>query len=148
MSGMKDIAEQLFRRDEEDPFAPVKVRRWNKNAKSVDALPVGALPSSKKKRVGMGDVSPIARVRAAKGVPEAVVKVASYGGGSSSAVGQLDYISRDGELELEMSDGTVLEDKDDIRDLVDHWSDDFHHRKGGARNTIHLVVSAPAGSDP
>lgn len=87
-------------------------------------------------------------VRAAGGSPEAVVKLASWGSGASSARDQLDYISREGDLTLEMSDGTTLETREEIRELVDDWSDRFSHRKDGkARNTVHLVLSTPPGTD-
>ena len=148
MSTAQSGMDWLLARDEEDPFAPVRVRRWKRHAKSVEALPEGWLGRRRKKQDGAGGIDPESRLRAANGVPEAMVKVASYGGGKASAVGQLDYISREGTLELEMSDGTILDGKEDIRDAIDHWSDEFHYRKGGARNTIHMVVSAPAGSAP
>lgn len=148
MSTAQASVDFLRSRDEDDPFAPVKVRRWKRHAKSVEALSDAWLRRRKKKPGGAGGIDPESRLRAANRVPEAMVKVASYGAGKESAVGQLDYISRDGTLELEMSDGTILEGKDDNRDVIDHWSDEFHYRKNGSRNTIHMVVSAPAGSDP
>ena len=87
-------------------------------------------------------------MRAAGGSPEAVVKLASWGSGAASARDQLDYISREGDLELEMSDGTTLETREEIRELVDEWSDRFSHRKDGkARNTVHFVLSTPPETD-
>jgi len=87
-------------------------------------------------------------MRAAGGSPEAVVKLASWGSGAASARDQLDYISREGELELEMSDGTTLETREEIRDLVNEWSDRFSHRRDGkARNTVHFVLSTPPETD-
>ena len=152
MSGAMDTLANLLARDEDDPFAPVRVRRWNKYAKSVDALPARLIgvtvEDDQKGIIGRDGGSTIARMRAASGIPEAVVKVASYGAGKESAIGQLDYISRDGNLELEMNDGSILDGKEDIRDLIEHWEENFHYRKGGSRNTMHMVVSAPDGSDP
>jgi len=148
MNDRGSIADMLLKRDEDDPFSPIRVRRWKKFAKSVDALPDFLSKRPKKKKEGGVLVNPEARLRAANKVPEAIVKVASYGAGKASAVGQLDYISRDGTIELEMNDGSILDGKEDIRDLIEHWEESFHYRKGGSRNTMHMVVSAPDGSDP
>ena len=149
MSKVEDIADMLLGRNEDDPFGRAKVRSWNKHAKSVDAMPKDAegIFRKKKKIGGMGG-DPASQIRAANKVPEAVVKIASYGAGGASAKGQLDYISRDGQLELELSDGTMIQDKDEAHALIEEWENDFHYRKGGSRNTMHMVVSAPAGSSP
>ena len=134
--------------DHEDPFSPARIRREKRFARSVEGLPSEWLQWLKRKKQGqLGNISSAARLRAAQGIPEAIVKIVSYGSGKDAANRQLDYISRRGALEVEMSDGTSLYGKEDIRDLVEDWSADFHSRKGRARHTIHLVVSAPQYSD-
>ena len=119
----------------DDPFSKP---RW-RGGKVVDVFK-GLSEQGGRRRRKAGSVS--STMRAAVGSPEAVVKLASWGSGAASARDQLNYISREGELELEMSDGTTLETREEIRDLVDAWSDRFSHRKDGkARNTVHFVLS-------
>ncbi len=123
----------------DDPFS--RPRR----GKVVDVFK-GLSEQGGRRRRKAGSVS--SSMRAATGSPEAVVKLASWGSGAASARDQLNYISREGELELEMSDGTTIESREEIRDLVDAWSDRFSHRKDGrARNTVHFVLSTPPETD-
>jgi len=125
----------------DDPFSKPQWR----GGKVVDVFK-GLNEQGGRRRRKAGSVS--SSMRAATGSPEAVVKLASWGSGAASARDQLDYISREGELELEMSDGTTIESREEIRDLVDEWSDRFSHRRDGkARNTVHFVLSTPPETD-
>ena len=97
---------------------------------------------------GYGFPMPLAeRLRAARRVPQAVVKVASYGHGVREARELMEYISRDGKLSLETEYGDQLSDTDGQKALVQEWAADFSKWKKG-RDTVHLVFSTPAGSDP
>jgi len=87
------------------------------------------------------------RVRAARGVPQAIVKVASYAQGRSEVMGQVNYITRKGKLELETDEGEQLTTVEAQQGMVRRWSRDFGHRKN-SRDTVHLVFSMPHGSDP
>ena len=87
------------------------------------------------------------RLRAARGVPQAIVKVASYAQGRSEAMGQINYISRKGKLELETESGERVSGKKEQQALVRQWARDFGHRKN-SRDTVHLVFSMPQDSDP
>ena len=59
------------------------------------------------------------RLRAARGVPQAVVKVAGYGHGAKGAKRLVRYISRKGELPLETELGEVLTTTDQQKALVE-----------------------------
>ncbi len=87
------------------------------------------------------------RLRAARGVPQAVVKVAGYGHGTPAAKRLLRYISRKGELPLETELGEVLTTTDEQKALVNDWAIDFDAR-GDSRDTVHLIFSMPPGSSP
>jgi len=87
------------------------------------------------------------RLRAARGVPQAVVKVAGYGHGAKGAKRLLRYISRKGELPLETELGEVLTNTDQQKKLIEDWAQDFDTR-GDSRDTVHLVFSMPPGSSP
>jgi hypothetical protein len=95
--------------------------------------------STKKNRVRQ-----VARIAEKKG--QAVVKVSSYSKSSGRAKAHLDYISRNGKLDLEDPFGNQLTDRDEIKDLVDSWSADSDNRKN-SRLTANVVLSAPEGSD-
>lgn len=77
---------------------------------------------------------------------QAVVKVISYGRGRESARNQLNYISRRGDLALEARDGTLVDGGDAIEELAKDWVVDFD-TKANSRNLVHLMLSAPAGTD-
>ena len=87
------------------------------------------------------------RVRAARGVPQAVVKIMSFGRGAKGAQHYLRYISRDGELALETEQGDVLETKEEQHALVKEWSPLFASR-ARSRDVVHMAFSFPRGSDP
>lgn len=88
-----------------------------------------------------------ARLQAARGTPQAVVKVISYGHGAKAVSQSIDYISREGELPLETESGDIVLGRAEQKELVKNWSRDFGSRKG-SRDSVHLAFSMPKGSDP
>ena len=99
---------------------------------------------------GLGLYFPISlaeRLRNARGIPQAVVKVISYGHGSKGVGRTIDYISRKGELPLETETGDIVQGRKDQKELVRTWSRDFDRRKT-SRDAVHIAFSMPKGSNP
>ena len=104
-------------------------------------------PPKKRQSGGSG---PGHRLAAARGRPEAVVKIISFGSTQANAMGMVDYVTRKGELTFETRDGEKIEGRDDedgTKEKVAEWAERFQDR-ANARNVAHLMVSAPAGTDP
>lgn len=81
---------------------------------------------------------------------QAVLKLTGYVGGARGGKAHLDYISRDGQLELEDDQGGML-DRDGWRDVLDAWASDFSTKGRGdskPRNVMKLMLSAPSDADP
>ena len=84
------------------------------------------------------------------GGPQSFVKVIRNGG-TSTAKGmrkQMEYLSQDGEVDLELSDmyfGDKLETSE-REELIQSWYDTGHN-KGDHDKTTHIVVSFPRGTD-
>lgn len=89
----------------------------------------------------------IERLRAARGMRQAVVKVVSYARGLKRVAQLMDYISRKGALESETDTGEILVGRDQTKALAENWAADFGDRKNG-RDAAHIVFSMPPGSDP
>ena len=99
------------------------------------------------------------RVRNVARVPQAIVKVIPGGGVGSRGelIAQLNYLSRDGDLELEQGDGTdtwQMDCAEDIRDLATDWAmawEDAASRDGrtarAKSKSFHMLVSFPEGTD-
>ena len=99
------------------------------------------------------------RVRNVARVPQAIVKVIPGGGVGSRGelVAQLNYLSRDGDLELEQGDGTdtwQMDTAEDIRELATDWAmawEDAASRDGRSARakskSFHMLVSFPEGTD-
>lgn len=97
--------------------------------------------------------------RTVRRAPEVMVKVLSQPAATGSQVGRhIDYVARDGELELEMDDGRQLSGDDVGTQLIEEWNLDVA-RAGSAEavargdgrtpRLVHkLVFSMPAGTPP
>ena len=85
------------------------------------------------------------RIRIARGVPQAVVKVTSYSRGREACRRHWSYISRKGTLSLETESGELLTDREQQRSALDGLS--FDKRKN-ARDQVNVVASAPKGASP
>tara|TARA_R110002126_G_scaffold237370_1_gene380890 strand:+ start:364 stop:1566 length:1203 start_codon:yes stop_codon:yes gene_type:complete len=86
------------------------------------------------------------RLKVARGLPQAVIKITSHSHGKSAVHRRLDYISREGELMIETETGERLLGKDETKQLLNEWSEDFGRRKGG-RDASCIVLSFPEGVD-
>ena len=88
------------------------------------------------------------RLRAARGVPQAFVKVSKKFANGVNGVNKLmNYISQGGNLPLETESGTLIKDREARRELVRDWAVDFDKRKD-SRDSAHIIFSMPPGSDP
>jgi type IV secretion system T-DNA border endonuclease VirD2 len=85
------------------------------------------------------------RVRAARGVRQAIVKVSSYSRGVKGVADNLRYISRKGELELEKDTGELIKSPEEQKELIASWAIDFDTRTNG-RDTANIIFSMPPGS--
>lgn len=104
-----------------------------------------------------GDLKPIPktreqRLRAAKRLPQAVVKVASYASGRNRVRATVRYVAREGGLQMEDEAGLTLTSWEEIEEVLDSWEQEFGQqakvRKGmKGRDSMHLVLSAPKDSD-
>ena len=108
----------------------------------------------KRKRNNTGHLS-VARLsaqarRVAAQVPEVMVKVSGFGRGGAHVRAHLNYISRHGKLDLENARGEALTGREAIRQLADDWGRELTDkpRRRNQRDTLHLVLSMPAGTRP
>ena len=85
------------------------------------------------------------RIRAARGVPQAVAKITRFHRTPTQCRRHFAYISRHGKLALETENGNLVMGLDEQRDLIDGWSKSFDHGKK-SRNQMNYVVSATRGS--
>ena len=86
--------------------------------------------------------------RIAKHSAEVMVKITGFGKGCRHVKSHLDYISRNGKVELETDQGEVLAGKSAVADLFKSWASDLddtaHHKR--QRDTLHMVLSMPEGT--
>lgn len=86
------------------------------------------------------------KIKISSGTPEAVTKVIGFAKSAKSAKQMIDYISRDGDIELKDHDGFGLQSDEERLDIIKDWEQNFPTRKDG-RYAMHFMVSAPKGSD-
>ena len=81
---------------------------------------------------------------------EVMVKITGFGKGTSHVKAHLDYISRNGDVELENDRGERISGKDAVRRFFRDWDADFsvERRHKNQRDTMHLVLSMPETTDP
>lgn len=104
------------------------------------------LEGSVKTKSGRSDNRARAR-RLANRAPEVMVKISSNAKGADHVQAHLDYISRNGKLELEDERGSVIEGKDEVRGLAKDWSQDQGKRRKNTRDTTNIIMSMPAGTE-
>ena len=83
------------------------------------------------------------RIRASKKLPQAVFKISSYSHSAGAVWDRVNYVARDGELEVEAQDGEAL-DQVELEAMVDKWEGEAAQRKRGVL-AMSAVVSFPSG---
>jgi len=86
------------------------------------------------------------RLQVAQRLPQAIASVTSYSNGRSAARRRFAYVSREGEISLEVHDGTMLEGLDEVDRFLDDWEADFSDRSK-SRDVMNYFVSFPEGVD-
>jgi len=88
--------------------------------------------------------------RAASHAPEVMAKVTGFSKGASHARSNIDYISRNGETKLENDRGEIIEGRAEVKAFAKEWVAEFDDKKRykDQRDTMHLIMSMPAGTDP
>lgn len=87
--------------------------------------------------------------RVTKRRPEVMVKVTGSARGLRGIKEHLAYITRNGKLIAEREDGSLIERAVNVRSLAEEWWDRGGvDRPARARDTINLILSMPAGTDP
>lgn len=77
-----------------------------------------------------------------------MVKVTGSARGFRSLKEHLAYITRNGKIGAEREGGERIEGAANVRELAEQWwADCGRDRKNGARDTINLILSMPAGTD-
>lgn len=80
--------------------------------------------------------------------PEVMVKVTGGGMSTGQIRAHLDYISRNGKLDLETDEGERLEDREDIAGFAEAWDVDARYGAGERRQAYNIMLSMPKGTDP
>jgi type IV secretion system T-DNA border endonuclease VirD2 len=86
--------------------------------------------------------------RNVSGVPQVMVKVTSWSKSSSRVGSHLDYISRNGSLELEDERGIEHRSKAEVRRAARGWFLEREDERIGRRIALNLALSMPKGTDP
>jgi len=81
--------------------------------------------------------------------PEVMVKISGGGKGIAQVKAHLDYISRNGLVELENEDGEIILGRDAVQDVRDEWKSGQYGLpdNGSRRETFNIVLSMPPGTD-
>jgi type IV secretory pathway VirD2 relaxase len=82
--------------------------------------------------------------------PEVMVKVTGRTGNPGTLRAHLDYISRNGALELEDRDGAILEGRREVKNLADDWNTlalADSRRRVNTPFSVSVVLSMPANTD-
>lgn len=88
--------------------------------------------------------------RIAARAPEVMVKVTGRTRDGAQLRAHLDYISRNGQLELEGADGAVITSRRDVTDLADEWSATVSGQKPRRKDSPishSVILSMPAGTN-
>ena len=85
------------------------------------------------------------RARASRGLPQAVFKISSYSHSAGAVWDRVNYVARDGEIEVEGPNGETL-DLEQLEEMVEEWSGETKEGQG-RRYAMSAVVSFPQGVD-
>ncbi len=81
--------------------------------------------------------------------PEVMVKISGGGKSIKQVKAHLDYISRNGLVELENEDGEIILGREAVQDVRDEWKSGQYGlpENGSRRETFNIVLSMPPGTE-
>ena len=87
--------------------------------------------------------------RVSRGASEVMVKVTGFGKGAGHVKAHLNYITRNGKVDMENERGEIFSGKNEVKNLFKDWENDFSDSKRhkNQRDTMHLVLSMPETTD-
>lgn len=85
--------------------------------------------------------------------PEVMVKITGFSRSSGRVASHIEYISNEGEDQLENDRGEIFKGREEMEESYSNWIDDiesFPKSSSGkeTRHAMHLMLSMPAGTDP
>lgn len=87
-------------------------------------------------------------IRTINKAPEVMVKISGGAKDMGGIKAHLDYISRNGEIELEDEQGRTNLGKEDVRDLRDEWKGaGIPYENGKRKEAFNIILSMPPGTD-
>lgn len=86
--------------------------------------------------------------RVVDGATESVVKVSGGTRGAAHMKAHMDYISRNGDIELENERGEIIDTRERLREEHKDWSEDLGKSRKNSRDTINIVLSMPVDTEP
>jgi len=86
--------------------------------------------------------------RVASEAPEVVIKVTGHARGAKHLRRLMQYITREGELVAENEAGESITGKDAVAEFANDWNATIGKRKANTRDTMNIVLSMPASTDP
>lgn len=104
--------------------------------------------SPKTKSVGGGGRAKLERT--VNNVPEVMVKISGGGKNMQRVQAHMDYISRNGDVELEDENGHIHSGKDEVNEIAESWANGktVIPWKGEKRKeAFNIILSMPAGTD-
>jgi hypothetical protein len=126
-------------------YRPVQSRPAKK---SNSGLLIAAAIASRNFQARASRVRTIAALTSKK-VTEVVVKISGSSRGMNKVSAHLEYISRNGKVELENETGDKISSREGVRDLCDEWKNGLYGipAEGTKREAFHIVLSMPPGTD-
>lgn len=84
--------------------------------------------------------------RTVRKCPEVMVKVSGAARGAKHLKAHMDYVSRNGKLDVETERGEVVRGRPDLKDLHAEWAADLGPYRKNGRDTVNVVLSMPPGT--
>lgn len=151
------MAKKLFKTWGETLFPPPIVGRVSKAPKihtsaGVRPKPKNTISHSKNASGQQGGLTPKLKAQLiVKKAPEVMVKISGNSKGMSKLKNHVDYISRNGDVELEGQDGLTYSGKGAAKGVLDDWQDSQQipdmEQDGKRREAIHVILSMPENTD-
>jgi len=126
-------------------YRPVQSRPTKRNSAGLLLAVASALRSAKVRAQRVRTLTDLTTRR----VPEVMVKISGTSRGMNKVRSHLEYISRNGKVELENESGESIDGRESVRDLCDEWKNGLYGipSEGTKREAFNIVLSMPPGTE-